>query len=699
MEIFKPRYRAGGALISAIILVSLSACVPVDSAGSSTNAGSAETSNSVSFAGLTKAYNLDGNRIRLEWDAASGDVSGYIVYEVALDQSLSVIDQVEASQHYYIVAGLAPLSKKSYVVRAQDFKGNLDDNFIKKSSRTFGGASSALFTAPKTVTLSGLNTLASVANSVKVYAQYEGDAIQTLVNEYSLPSGNLDVTLDSTKQLNNLVVHLTDIATFQEDSNTVKIYPGVASAFNTALSVNTGFKSVSIVNSKLRTTFSGTCSLEGATVANSFLSVTASGGTVVAADCTSGILSGQIDYSIPTVGTQNAITITEKYGSNALSQISKSTTILTCPKNYIAVPSDSDLGTGAFCVAKFEMKAVTSNPVGVSNPALNLARANGNQTLSLSSANIYYPASIPEGTPYVNVQQRQAIVQCDKLNDANGLAGRGHAGTFQLITNAQWQALARNVEYTSSNWSTNIVGYGSIPRGHTYNALDETLRAASGADTATNKIAFTGHVALAVASTDGTTVHFGDTGKDYYANPADEITAGYIGTGYDSASSWEQRRTLSLSNGEVVWDLAGNVREWVNLQDGSTSDFDTAFGTIDGMPNQASTYNSHYVPLQPVVSTGVWEFDNTGWQTWPATSTSVLLNWFMPKGYFTSLYSTNYSTYNFGMMTLVSNSSSRAIQRGGAAAEGSIAGIFAANLGSPPSYNSVTISFRCVSNP
>lgn len=56
-------------------------------------------------------------------------------------------------------------------------------------------------------------------------------------------------------------------------------------------------------------------------------------------------------------------------------------------------------------------------------------------------------------------------------------------------------------------------------------------------------------------------------------NPSEAIDAspedgnGWAGTGNSSAEAWsngwEQRRTHQLSNGMVVWDVSGNVWEWV----------------------------------------------------------------------------------------------------------------------------------------
>ena len=48
-----------------------------------------------------------------------------------------------------------------------------------------------------------------------------------------------------------------------------------------------------------------------------------------------------------------------------------------------------------------------------------------------------------------------AITQCSSL-------GAGYA----LISNAQWQTIAQNIENVATNWSGGAVGTGGIPRGH-----------------------------------------------------------------------------------------------------------------------------------------------------------------------------------------------------------------------------------------
>jgi type II secretory pathway pseudopilin PulG len=81
-----------------------------------------------------------------------------------------------------------------------------------------------------------------------------------------------------------------------------------------------------------------------------------------------------------------------------------------------------------------------------------------------------------------------------------------------LINNSEWMAIARDAESVSSNWNGTV-----MYRGHSDNSP-------------------------ANAASDG-------------ADP-------YYGTGNTSPS--EQRRTLTLSNGQTIWDIAGNVWEWVD---------------------------------------------------------------------------------------------------------------------------------------
>jgi len=96
-----------------------------------------------------------------------------------------------------------------------------------------------------------------------------------------------------------------------------------------------------------------------------------------------------------------------------------------------------------------------------------------------------------------------SISQAESISACTSLEG----GDYHLITNDEWMTIARNIESQSTNWSGEAVGSGFIPRGNSdgFSALDGT-----------------------------------------------------------DALSGINKRNLVLSNGNEIYDLAGNVAEWVD---------------------------------------------------------------------------------------------------------------------------------------
>jgi formylglycine-generating enzyme required for sulfatase activity len=124
-----------------------------------------------------------------------------------------------------------------------------------------------------------------------------------------------------------------------------------------------------------------------------------------------------------------------------------------------------------------------------------------------TTANGRQISSLPGGYPIVDISQTQAISYCAAIG-------------AHLITNNEWQTIAWNVESQASNWSGGTVGSGALPIGNANN------------------------------------------GSEY---PADQNDAnGYAGEGSQTYGSLSQKRTLALSDGAVIWDMAGNVWQWTN---------------------------------------------------------------------------------------------------------------------------------------
>lgn len=186
-----------------------------------------------------------------------------------------------------------------------------------------------------------------------------------------------------------------------------------------------------------------------------------------------------------------------------------------CPTNYVLVPANADLSTAQFCVAKYEMKAALNNGTPV------LDGNNGDVPLDV---NLHIAESRRTGTPWIRITQEDILAECEEI-------GAG----YKLITLSQWNALARDIESNDDNWSESGTMGRILAQGHS----DSTIDANSVAD----GYSF-GLGKMLAASTDD--------------NP-------YAGTGNSTSDGPEQIRTHILTNSEVVWDLAGNAREFVDI--------------------------------------------------------------------------------------------------------------------------------------
>jgi hypothetical protein len=187
------------------------------------------------------------------------------------------------------------------------------------------------------------------------------------------------------------------------------------------------------------------------------------------------------------------------------------TTNNPCPNHYIFVSSLSGYTTTDFCVAQYEMKNV--NGVATSQPS---------------------------GMPWVEISRG--------LNESSPStawkACRDLGPQYNLISNAQWQTIARHIVNTAYNWSSGVVYSGQLNQGHSDG--------------------FPNH-SLSVENTSNACVGTGET---------------------CSFSQWnEQRRIHILNNGHIIWDFSGNVWEWVldnNTSDQGTDDYISMLGSGDG---------------------------------------------------------------------------------------------------------------------
>jgi prepilin-type N-terminal cleavage/methylation domain-containing protein len=228
---------------------------------------------------------------------------------------------------------------------------------------------------------------------------------------------------------------------------------------------------------------------------------------------------------------------------------------------------------------------------------------------SQSSATV--PISQASGTPWVSISQTDAIADSPNVAGCTGC---------HLIAEAEWLTIAQNVLSVASNWSGGAVGSGYIYSGHNDGSPNNALAA--------------------------------DT------NDAN----GYSG---ETNTGGNQRRTLTLTNGEVIWDLAGNVWEW------------TSGTSTTGQP-------------------GITGETGYAWKQWPNVTAPGSLS-YNPSPAATNL--TGAGTWNSGngIGQLYSYSGETALhgfRRGGAWNSGGSAGVLTLVLDYAPSGTSAAIGFR-----
>lgn len=182
---------------------------------------------------------------------------------------------------------------------------------------------------------------------------------------------------------------------------------------------------------------------------------------------------------------------------------------LSCPDWFIPVAGQPEFSQPWFCVAKYEMTYVDADIPNSTD--------SGTDWNTVKYEIWKIPVSMPWKYPIADITQEQAIQACKSI--------WGH-----LITNNEWMTLARNIESNPINWSWEQVGSWYISNGLSNNA---TLWCGA----------------------------WSDTKWLYSALPRSwgSKTGGWFW------NAWcDEKRQLSLSNGEKIWDFSGNIWEHVN---------------------------------------------------------------------------------------------------------------------------------------
>lgn len=242
--------------------------------------------------------------------------------------------------------------------------------------------------------------------------------------------------------------------------------------------------------------------------------------------------------------------------------------------------------------------------------------------------------SQPTGQPWANISQTDAIT-----------AAQTAAPGAHLITENEWMTIAHNVLMQPANWCD--------PDGSNCGAAPGTA----------GKILAAGH-------------NDADPNMPLEASADDsQACFGTVTPGINTPCGSEpgtQKRTLTLSNGEVIWDLVGNVAHWTSGQE-EQGNLPSSGGSGGLMEYNLDTGMSF-----PVV-------DNEGTLAYvnPAVHNPAAANWGIAQQ-----VGILYSGFSAGSPTLM------AFGRGGAWGYGPGSGAFTLDLEATPSDSDEYLGFR-----
>lgn len=174
-----------------------------------------------------------------------------------------------------------------------------------------------------------------------------------------------------------------------------------------------------------------------------------------------------------------------------------------CPSGFVQAPG--------FCVMQYEARALgAGGELGGSGLTIY------ETTQVQLDRSLYVPTSTPDGYPWVKITRDDARAECQSLG-----------ARYDLISNAQWQTIARDVSEQDANWSGGQVDQGCLYQGVTGDP---------------NECGYSGHPFEAGVP------HAGESWIDWGRNR-------------------DPRAKLVMSTGAEVWDMSGNVWEWVREND------------------------------------------------------------------------------------------------------------------------------------
>ena len=317
-------------------------------------------------------------------------------------------------------------------------------------------------------------------------------------------------------------------------------------------------------------------------------------------------------YVYSTDGTNYKVTASPEAQKNIqnMSQYAQGSSITLqggYPQTWVRVPGNPTFGTNDFYVMQYDAKCADNkgNVLSTNDTGYQTYWNSSTTATACTPTNNLQITSAQNGFPIAYISQTTAAQYCSKIG-------------AHLITNNEWQTIAWNAENVASNWSGGAIASGTMPRGN--------------------------------------------SGSSWAQSDSNQY--GLAGTTSTHQSTFTYIRTLTLSNGQIIWDMAGNVWQWTN---------DTIVGTNE-----------------PIGSGGA-----STWSEWPTVTTYYAGP--IPNQQTAGPYTASWdSTKGIGQYYEgPSNGTTYGFLRGGGWGNGADAGVESLNLNYTPGSAGYSIGFRC----
>ena len=578
----------------------LASCGGSDKDSSDKNSDSTPTL-SIESAPMGTSLNAESYEVSGNCDAGQGDVT------VTVETAMAMATCTEDPGAYTALLDISEVEANPMSVTVEQ-NGNTITFSPSPANDQDGPASAPTATAPASVVNVASYDLSIECNEVGEVVSLTGNGLLPNPQTHTcVGSGAETFSLNIKRGVthttpNNLMLTSTDQYGNPAGSETTVNIPIDTLALAPTVVIGSSLPSSIEASNAQSFTVEGTCSEVGEPVMVSVGTGVNALSPEIAPDCTSDGASGgvwTVDLDVTGLNkTAGSIPVTADHstpiGEDATQASQSVTNNFICPANFVGVPSLTGYTTNSFCVMKYEAK-------------------NNGSGGAISQA---------AGLPWVDINRNDSITECTDI-DSNG--------KYDLITNDEWQSIARNIENVASNWKNDTVGdAGGLSVGHS-DSVPNGPQAASSDDN--NACHETGDTC------DGSTWH-------------------------------SQRRTHTLSNGEVVWDIGGNVHEWVK---------DTNTVNYGSLASIAQVTDATH-PTSGSLSGGT------------TTTERKAKGHFGPSGDYTGLDSDPWGGLGTGWL----NGIAGGVVRGGSIIFG---GVFTVNLTSSVSSKVHTRGFRCVYRP